>query len=51
MVVGIDVHKQTHTAALLDARGALIETLTIPNSADGAEQLRGWLAEHAASKR
>ena len=33
MVVGIDVHKQSHTAALRDERGSLIETLTIDNSA------------------
>jgi transposase len=50
MVVGIDVHKQSHTAALLDERGALIETLTIPNSVEGAEQLRRWLGEHGAER-
>jgi transposase len=48
MVVGIDVHKQSHTAALLDPSGALIETVTIDNSSEGAEQLRAWLAEHSA---
>lgn len=48
MVVGIDVHKQSHTAALLDERGALIDTRTIDNSTAGAEQLRAWLTEHGA---
>lgn len=46
MVVGIDVHKGSHTAALLDECGALVETLTIANSAEGAAQLHSWLGEH-----
>jgi len=50
MVVGIDVHKQSHTVALLDERGTLIETLTIANSAEGAEQLRAWASEHGAEQ-
>jgi len=45
MVVGIDVHKQSHTAALLDERGALVETVTVPNSVEGAAQLHRWLCE------
>jgi transposase len=49
VVVGVDVHKQSHTAALLDERGALIETLEIANSAVGAERLCAWLAEHGAA--
>jgi Transposase len=43
MVVGIDVHKQTHTAALLDQRGTLMETLALANSAEGAKRLLAWL--------
>lgn len=50
MVVGIDVHKQSHTAALLDERGALIETLTVANSVEGAERLRAWLLEQGAER-
>jgi transposase len=50
MVVGIDIHKQSHTAALLDPRGRLIETLTIANSVEGAEQLRRWLVEQGAEE-
>lgn len=49
MVVGIDVHKQSHTAALLDERGALIETLTIANSAE--EPRNAGSASTAPSKR
>ncbi len=48
MVVGVDVHKGSHTAALLDERGALIETVEVENSAAGAERLRAWLDAHGA---
>ena len=51
MVVGIDIHKQSHTAALLDQRGSLIETLTIANSAEGAEQLRAGSSSTARKRR
>ncbi len=50
MVVGIDVHKESHTAALLDERGALVETLTIPNSVEGAAQLHDWLSKHGGGE-
>jgi len=50
MIVGIDVHKESHTAALLDERGALVETLTIPNSVEGAAQLHDWLSEHGGGE-
>src|SRR6266516_8011285 len=50
MIVGIDVHKQTHTAALLDERGARIETLTIANNAGGAARLRALLANRGAEQ-
>ena len=48
MVIGVDVHKGSHTAALLDERGALIETVEVENSAAGAERLRVWLDAHGA---
>jgi transposase len=46
MFVGIDVHKQTHAAALIDERGGELATLTVPNSPAGYRRLLGWLAEH-----
>jgi transposase len=49
LIVGIDIHKHTHTAALLDARGGAIGTLCFANSRDGVQRLRAWLAEHQAS--
>jgi transposase len=50
MIVGIDVHKRSHAAALIDEHGAPIATLTIANSGEGARRLRRWLAEHGAEQ-
>ena len=44
LIVGIDVHKQTHAAALIDDRGGLVDALTIANSPKGfrgADRLAG----------
>jgi transposase len=49
LVVGIDVHKHAHAAALLDERGGEIGTLTIPNSPEGYRRLLAWLGEHDAA--
>ena len=35
MFVGIDVHKHTHAAALLDERGGELDTLIFANSPEG----------------
>ena len=45
MFVGIDVHKHTHAAALIDDRGGELATLTVPNSPPGYRRLLGWLGE------
>ncbi len=50
MIVGIDVHKRSHAAAIVAERGALIATLTIANTREGVRRLRGWLAEHRAEQ-
>jgi transposase len=50
MIVGIDVHKRSHAAALVDGRGVALATLTIPNSRDGVARLRRWLSEHGAER-
>jgi transposase len=49
LIVGIDVHKHTHAAALLDERGGEIATLIFANSPKGYQRLLGWLAEHDAA--
>jgi transposase len=48
MFVGIDVHKHSHAAALIDERGGEIGALTVPNSPAGYQRLLGWLGQHDA---
>ena len=50
MIVGIDVHKHAHAAALLDERGATIGTLAFANSPAGMHKLCSWLADHDAAE-
>jgi transposase len=50
MFVGIDVHKHTHAAALIDERGGELAALTVPNSPQGYRRLLGWLDEHDAAE-
>jgi transposase len=40
---GVDTHKDTHTAAALDATGKALGTATFPASASGYCQLLNWL--------
>ena len=49
MIVGIDVHKHTHAAALIDDRGGEIATLILANSPKGYRQLIDWLVDHDAA--
>jgi transposase len=49
LIVGIDVHKHTHAAALIDDRGGEIAALTVANSPKGYRQLIDWLVEHGAA--
>ncbi len=51
LIVGIDVHKHTHAAALIDERGGLIATLSIANSPKGYRQLIDWLVDRQARTR
>lgn len=50
MIVGIDVHKYSHAAALIDERGQATATLTIKNSRDGVVRLRRWLQDNGAER-
>ena len=50
MVVGIDVHKRAHVAALLDERGGELATLSFVNSPEGMAKLRAWLVAHDAGE-
>jgi transposase len=49
LIVGIDVHKHTHAAALIDERGGLIDALSIANSPKGYRQLIDWLVDQQAA--
>jgi transposase len=49
LIVGIDVHKHTHAAALIDERGGLIATLSIANSPKGYRELIDWLVDRQAA--
>jgi len=49
LIVGIDVHKHTHAAALIDAQGRKLGALTLSNSPAGYRALIDWLVDHDAS--
>jgi transposase len=47
VVIGVDTHKHTHTAAAVTAAtGAAGDTITVPADADGYARLRAWAAGH-----
>lgn len=48
LIVGIDVHEQSHAAALLDDRGGETDTLVFANSPNGYRRLLGWPVDHGA---
>jgi transposase len=50
MVVGIDVHKRAHVAALLDERGGEHGTLSFVNSPEGMRKLQAWLVSQDAGE-
>src|SRR5262245_28076651 len=49
MVVGIDVHKRSHAAALFDERGGELGTVSFVNSPAGMRKLRDWLVGNDAA--
>jgi transposase len=42
MVVGVDTHRDSHTAALCDGRGRLVAQLVVPATAAGYARLLAW---------
>ena len=44
VTIGVDPHKASHTAAVLDDRGRLLDQQRIPATLDGYRQLRQWAA-------
>jgi transposase len=50
-VIGVDTHRDRHTAAILDPNGGLVAQLEIPSDQGGAEVLLGVVAERAPGRR
>lgn len=42
VIIGVDTHKDTHTAVALNALGARLGTTTIPVSREGYRQIEAW---------
>lgn len=50
-VVGVDTHRDTHTAAICDARGRPIAELQVPTTPAGYTALLAWAGEAAGEGR
>jgi transposase len=46
VVGGVDTHRDTHTAAVIDQTGRMLGHQTFPATGDGYRQLLGWLRDH-----
>ena len=42
VMIGVDPHKASHTAAVLDEHGCLLGQQCVPTTLDGYRQLRQW---------
>ncbi|KGI65841.1 IS110 family transposase [Mycobacterium rufum] len=50
-VIGVDTHRDSHTAAVVTAAGGLVERLTVATDAFGFRKLDALAAEHAPGRR
>src|SRR5215210_6484872 len=50
-VVGIDTHRDTHTAQILDTGGRTLGEVTVANTDAGFAELLGWLAARQPGPR
>jgi transposase len=50
LIVGVDTHLDTHTAAICDARGRAGSQLQVPATAAGYAQLLEWVRDAAAGR-
>jgi transposase len=51
VVVGVDTHTETHTAAIVDAKTAgVIEDLTVPATSSGYQELVEWVDAHTDAR-
>ena len=51
LVVGVDTHLDTHTAAICDDRGRLVSQLQVPATSAGYARLLAWVAAAARDRR
>ena len=49
VVIGVDTHKHTHTAAAVGATGAVLEHMRVPADPAGYRQLIGFGQRHCAT--
>ncbi len=49
VTLGVDTHLDTHVAAVLDERGVLLDSMTLPTTPAGYQALLDWAAEFARS--
>jgi len=50
-VIGIDCHKNTHTAAVVDQLGGLLATVTVATNGSGYRELWRWVCRQALGRR
>ena len=50
-VIGVDTHRDTHAAAILDRNGGLVAQLEVPSSQAGCGTLLRFVAERTADRR
>lgn len=51
VVIGVDTHVETHTAAVVDARtGAVLDELTVPTTLDGYQELADLAGAHGPAR-
>ena len=51
LVAGVDTHRDTHTAAICDARGRAVSLLQVPATTAGDEQLLAWVRTAARDRQ
>ena len=51
LIVGVDTHRDTHSAAICDERGRVLSQLKVPATPDGYGELLAWAGGAAAGRR
>ena len=50
-VIGVDTHKESHTAAVVEPTGGVVAHLTVPSDAFGARRVLAFARAHQAGRR